>query len=228
MKKLLFAALCLSALLPVHAASNCSGDAPDAREALAFEDVRISFVNRKDQSATYVITVGVLRNTSACVVEGIQIEARHLDGEKRLIDVHKEYFYNATLKPGEDLAFRIYEPAAQAQSAYASYQTRIVSANYKCAPAQETSSETPPASVSSKGATQWGKWLVDWLPLYVFLGIWIFLIYKYSGNRSRMMRILERQIELMERQGELTERQNTLGNALIERIAAALEERNKS
>jgi ATP-dependent Zn protease len=245
MKKLLFAVLCLSALLPlsgaVHAASNCSSDVPDAREALTFEDVQLSFVNMKDRGATYVITVGVLRNISACAVEDIQIEARHLDGEKRLIDVHEKYFFNTTLKPGEDLAFRIYEPAAQAQSAYASYPMRVVSANY--APAQETSGVDTPASVPSKNsAIQWKERLLNWFPLLLLIVVWLFFITRYSGAKSPAMRRAERQVELVERQVELTERQNTLGsalmerqaermeqqNALIERIAAALEERNKS
>jgi ATP-dependent Zn protease len=210
-----------------HALACSNNDAPEAseaRDALVFEDVQVSFITMKDRGAPYVVTVGILRNTSGREMTDIQIEARHLDREKRLIDVHKDYF-SAPLKPGEDLAFRIYEFAAQPQSAYVSHQVRVVSAKYKCAPAQKTSSVTPPAPVpSKKNAIQWKERLLDWFPLLLLIVVWLFFITRCSGAKSPAMRAQERQFKLLEHQVGIVEQQN----ALIERIAAALEERNKS
>jgi hypothetical protein len=219
---------------------NGSDNVPDAREALTFEDVRVSFVNMKDRGATYVITVGVLRNISAREVRNIQVEVRHLDGEKRLVDVHEDYF-SAPLKPGEDLAFRIYEFAAQPQSAYVSHQMRVVSAKYACVPKKvsETDSTTvPEASTAVPGASaavseasddigfwaRWGRLLSNVLPPLLGIVVLLFICYKYSGTKSPVVQGQEHQNELIKRQVELLAEQN----ALIERIAAALEERNKS
>jgi ATP-dependent Zn protease len=209
-------ALFLFALLfPILGAGSVLADCPDdAPEALVAENVRVSFV--KEQDTLRVATVGTLRNASKRKVENIQVETRHLDAEKRLTDVHNKYLFDVVLKPGDDLAFRLYEPAAQPQSAYVSQQTRVASAEYVCVDESDSTASAP-----SDDTTWWQKYLMGWLPVWVMIVIMIFSIYRCSGNRSPTMRILGRQIKHMEQQ-------DILKNALIERIAQALEERNKS
>jgi hypothetical protein len=65
--------------------------------------------------------------------------------------------------------------------------------------------------------TNWTALLVSWLPFIVLILVWIYLSQRVGGTRSS----LDRRNELYEAQ--VTEMQRT--NALLDRIAAALEKR---
>ncbi|MDR3324350.1 MAG: hypothetical protein LBS89_09135, partial [Zoogloeaceae bacterium] len=60
------------------------------------------------------------------------------------------------------------------------------------------------------------SFLINWLPILLFIAVWVFYIRRCSGSKSPTMRILVRQVDLTEQQ-----------NKTLERIAAALEEKNQ-
>jgi hypothetical protein len=211
-------------------AQTCSGE---TLKSLVFEDVQIRFV--KDRGNAYVETIGILRNTGEEKANDILLVTRHLDVEGRLIDVQRDFLYSISLAPGEDLAFRFREIAAHPQSAYASSVTRVMSANceYKQVVPTHSSGKTSGSAVD----TLWES-LANWWPILLLIAALFIVTRKYSGTRSpvvqnqeRQFKLVERQIELIERQIALLERQGEWtrrNNALFERIAQALEERNKT
>ncbi|MDR3159500.1 MAG: hypothetical protein LBU11_10985 [Zoogloeaceae bacterium] len=244
MKKLLFAALCLFVFLLASGAGSARSCSDETLKSLATEDVQVRFI--KDQGKTLMETIGLIRNTGKEKAEDIRLVTRHLDAEQRLIDVSTTFLYGITLAPGEDVAFHFGNYASLPESVYASHETRAVSADCAYTEPSALASGEPSNTTPS---SQWGEWLMNWLPLLIIIVIWIYWIYRYYGSRSPTMRRAERQVELLRRQVELMEQRNPLDNALmkcqvefmerqaermeqqnalIERIAAALEERNKS
>jgi hypothetical protein len=232
MKKFLFAAprpfapclfmLCLFILTlfsgTVHAQfSSCSGD---DLQSLVVENVQFRFVKG---DTPHAITIGTIRNTGKDAVENVQIETQHLDAGQRPVDVQQSdlYRYGETLAPGKAAMFRLVDIAAQPESSYVSHQTRVVSAN--CWYGYGVEDSTPAASAK----------LCSRLPDYVFflLGFAVFLLVLVFGVRriaAKQQNALERfqfeSLALSKRMAESAER----NSALLERIAQALEERNKS
>ena len=207
-------------------ARNCSNE---ALKLLMFEEVQVRSV--KDQGKTLVDTIGILRNAGQEKVEGIRFVTRHLDAEQRLIDVQQDYLYGLTLVPGEDFAFRLVDTSMHPQSAYASHQTRVVAAD--CVPGEAADADFTASDAALTKAPNIGllKWLQEnWFPvlLLLFLVLSLFIGYRSSRGGSPVMRLLGCQTKLMERQIELIAQNHAQSNALIERIAKALEERNQS
>jgi hypothetical protein len=213
-------------LLPgVSNAQNCSGE---TLKSLVFEEVQVRFV--KERGDTFVETIGILRNTGEEKVEDLRIVTRHLDADGRLIGVQLNYLYGFPLAPGEDLAFRLIDVAGHPQSAYASHVTRVEGADCAYSALAPASGKTPDATPSRWGKHLWDM-LVRWGPILLLIMTLIIVTSKYSGARSPFIQMHERQFKLLERQAGLVERQLELSaqnNALFERIAKALEDRNQT
>jgi hypothetical protein len=225
-KNIFLHTLILTALFLFPGMSSAQG----CSEALAFKDVQFRFV--KEQGNVYIETIGILQNTSKEKVGNPQIVVWHLDAQKRLIDMQQNFLYGRTLAPGEDLAFRRRDIAAHPQSVYASHEPRIVDCVYGKAGTARFS-----GNVSNAASTNLTLLYVA-LFLLAFVIALVVMTRKYTGARSPILQAQERQFKWAERQGELLahqvellERQLELtaqNNVLFERIARALEDRNKS
>ncbi|MDR2364265.1 MAG: hypothetical protein LBD68_00195 [Zoogloeaceae bacterium] len=205
-------------------------------KTLAVEEVQVRFT--KERGDAHVETIGILRNKGQEKVEDIRLVTRHLDAEGRLLDVQQNYLYGVTLAPGEDMPFRFRQFATQPQPAYASHDTRVAGAYCAYNEAEETEVASASGKTSDSILGKLGKLLADVWPILLLIAVLFLVTRKYSGARSpvvqaqeRQLKFVERQLELMERQIALLERQgewSAQNNALFERIATALEDRNKS
>ncbi|MDR0736031.1 MAG: FxLYD domain-containing protein [Zoogloeaceae bacterium] len=228
LKSIFLRALVLFAFLLASSAGGAQTCSDETLKSLAVDEVQTRFV--KERGDTFVETIGILRNTGEEKVEDIRIATRHLDADGRLIGVQLDYLYGFPLAPGEDLAFRLIDVARHPQSAYASHVTRVAGADCAYNALAPASGKTPDATPSRWGKRLWDM-LVQWGPILLLIVVLIIVTRKYSGARSPFVQVYERQFKLLERQIGLVERQLELSaqnNALFERIAKALEERNKS
>jgi ATP-dependent Zn protease len=63
---------------------------------------------------------------------------------------------------------------------------------------------------------RWVNLLISWIPFILLIGFWLFFMHK-SGVMGKQAKYMDRSLAFMDRQEQL-----------LERIAAALEQRNKA
>jgi hypothetical protein len=219
MNKNLWRRLCLTALFMTSGAAHAVNCSEELLKSLVIEEPQFRFV--KDRNRNYGEFIGIIRNTGKEKAANIQIVTRHLDAQQRLIDVQQDYLHGLTLAPGEDLPFRFGFSASLPESAYASHQVQVVDADCAYRAAENvappvSAPDEPPAVSWAQWLLSWGRWLWDTLVPVVFIGFFLFLMFNIRRSGPRTSGLLTQQLELTTQQ-----------NALLERIAQALEERNK-
>jgi ATP-dependent Zn protease len=195
LKLILLAALLVAPGLTL-AACPPTGDIDIAQ--LSTQATSISFDS--DNRGKTITAFGTVKNNSQLCAQEITVEVKYFDSKGAQVDVTTQTLA-LSIGPGQETAFRVRDDASKEKEAYASSTMRIISVE-------------PLFGRAVKNATPW--WfdcLVSWLPMLVFLSIFIVFMRRMLGKNSPQFQSLA----LVKRQQET-----------LERIAVALEKRTES
>jgi hypothetical protein len=169
------------------AACTYQPDFDDAGSAIQVLQPTFSW-NGGDRSAV-INALGVLKNTSSACADSIVVEVRFFDEQKNVVDVITSPLDGIVVPASKEVAFRVQGAAAQPKSMYASMSARVVSAEHRY-----------------RGTSQSPTWksrlldfLANWGPMLLLIGVWLWVMRRYSGKKSPQQRTLalwEQQIEL--------------------------------
>jgi hypothetical protein len=174
------------------AACSWQPDFDDASSAI--QVLQPSFNWSGGERGAMINALGVLKNTSAACADNIVVEVRFFDEQKNVVDVITSPLDGIVVPASKEVAFRVQGPAAQPKSVYASLSARVVSAEQRY-------------RGTTQAAPTWTSRVLDvlagWGPMLLLVGVWLWVMRRYSGKKSPQQRTLllwEQQIELQRQQ----------------------------
>ncbi len=160
----------------------------DADKLLAVSNVVISYA--KEEGHGVVTAMGTIRNTSGARAVELVVEVKYFDRNKTLVDNATQKLYGIAIPAGRDVSFRIRDSAAKPEAAYASAVARVVAAEQQIVPQTRSTGSSVP------------EILINWLPMAIFIGVFLYFIRKMSRKDSpqrRSLELIEKQIQTLER-----------------------------
>lgn len=138
-----------------------------------------------------ISVVGMLENTSSSYINNIVIESQFFNSEGELIDAHTEHKYSVIVPPNETVAFALSKPAIHESSEYSDKAVRVTYAETK-------------SSCNDRKDNLFLKMVINWAPLIIIVGAWIFIMYRFQKKspQAKTIELIEQQNELIEKNGE--------------------------
>ena len=145
-----------------------------------------------------VTALAELTNKATTRVSDLVVEVRYLDAQGRMVDATTQSLYGVRIAPGATAAVQVESAAAQPRTSYATAQLRIVDLVF-------------PQSQSDSKRSFWIEMLFSWGPMLLLIGVWVFLMRRYSVDYQK------RYAELMAEQNQWMARQVAALEALATR-----------
>jgi hypothetical protein len=206
-KAALTASLCFAlwlAAAPAFAQSCAAVQKPDsADKSLAVTGTSLAVEVDTDNERS-VITLGSIKNSSATCFRDITVEVKYFNAKGENIDTYTQTITRFHSPPGSEIGFRVWDRALRARDAYASQTLRLVSARPMVIEKDEAAQPARPL---------WVTLLLNWLPMLILIGVWLWYIWWFTRKRS----VQRRQLAAIEAQGRLLERQVIAIEALVQR-----------
>lgn len=168
--------------------------------------VDASVTTTKTDGELLVTVIGELRNTTNKKIDELIVEAKLMNSSGEVIDVINEPVYGLVIPAGQQVAFRLQAPAATDKNYYSGVKVRVVSG--------EQRTEKQKQKQKQKLPSRYLEAFITFLPMLIFILVWILMARKYSGKDSNPAKML---IAIYE-QNVLLEKQVTA----LEAIASAL------
>ncbi|MDY6853691.1 MAG: hypothetical protein SWO11_03125 [Thermodesulfobacteriota bacterium] len=160
-------------------------------------------------SCRFITCIGEIENLTNEVWYDFVIEVKYYNSKGSLIDTDTERFYPNVLQAKDTISFRIRTQTTRNASEYSSHTTRITWADKKY------------SYVSQKKHSLIKNILINWTPIIILIGVWIFFMYwnfsKKKSPQAKSLEILKNNTVLIEKQ-----------NQLFERLVKTIENKNKS
>jgi len=161
----------------------------------ALKVVNTSVITSKSGGAPIVTVIGELRNNTNNKIDELVVEAKLTNSNGKVIDVISGPIYGLVIPAGQQVAFRLQEPAAADQSSYSGVKVRIISG--------ESYIHTRPLHNSKNNYSPYTEILISWAPMILIILVWIVMAKKFSGkgsNQAKMLAALSEQNSLLEKQ----------------------------
>lgn len=187
-------------------AAALSAHAEELRNAASVLPVESpSFTVGKEDGDPALTVLGQIKNTGTASAYSVVLEAVFTDASGKVIDVINDRNYDLVVPAGEQAAFRLQARPAAAAAAYDRVKVRVVSAEGRTAnPKRET--EKPHVLKDL---------LISWGPMFLLIGVWIWLARKYNGKNSYQSKLLE----AMHTQNELLAKQSAATESMAQSLA---------
>ncbi|MFQ6332576.1 FxLYD domain-containing protein [Methylophilus sp. 3sh_L] len=199
MKKFIVISL---ALLALNATACADHDFPEAGSSIQVTEA--SWSTSQNDGPLILTVLGTLKNPTGDRIENLVVEAKLTDRNGKVIDVLTEHVYGLVIPAGQQVAFRLQSSAAASKNAYSEVQARVISA-------EAHPPQAPHPAPEERNAVF--EYLISWVPMVIFIGVWMFLARKYSGKGS----IQDQMLTAISNQNSLLTKQITA----IESIASA-------
>ncbi len=209
----LFALLAAIAMAAPAAAASCDYQPGFDESGAALQVVEPTYTlgsgdSPPESRAVMASILGELKNPTASCVEGIVIETKFFDAQKKLIDASTQPLSDVEVTPGQTVAFRSVVFATRPKENYSSMAVRVVAAH-------QIVTKKPRAAEPER------SWLVEtllgWAPMLLLIAVWLFFILRMNSKKSpqrKMQARIDEQTALLHEQVKV-----------LEKIAAALEAR---
>lgn len=173
---------------------------------ITVSDTSISYT--QDEGSRIITTFGLIKNATEACVGDIVVEVTYFDSQNKQVDVVTELLYDIVIPPSQEVKFRVRNAADKPKESYTSSSVRVISAEPRISKQSSQNKKSP-----------WLELLIGWSPMLLLIGVWLWVIRKYSGSKSpqqRSLAVLEAQLNTLTRQVEVLERLTAATEKLAE------------
>ena len=147
----------------------------------------------KDTNLSTLAALIKVKNNALSEASSITVEAKFTNSQGKVIEVITENNYGVTLASGKDVTLKLRDQTSIKKEDIAKLEARVVSADFRVLRSNASENKTKNSSLID--------FLINWGPMLLFIGVWIWLMRRYSkGYQEDVLKSMKLQNEILERQ----------------------------